>query len=250
MCKRAFKIFILFFFLLAVLAPASYADLPTFDAANWLLSQFRNALMQSQFAQQIMVILDQLDQLRAQYEEIVRFHAGWDEFFEVFIGRPVTEARALLSGAYGDFGWITPEIEGLSTSAEPADIRASLEQITGEIPQSDVRPYIPFEEMQVVEGFRLAQEIRRAGEETRNAARAITEQARNVSPKGAVKLTAEALSQGIILSQQNQEAIAKLIELQATQVEQTSREEKRLERERLKYMEHAKDFLEEVMNAR
>ncbi|MDP2643552.1 MAG: hypothetical protein Q8P24_01290, partial [Desulfobacterales bacterium] len=87
------------------------------------------------------------------------------------------------------------------------------------------------------------------GENTRAAARAISEQAKTVSPKGAARLQSQALSHVIELNQQNQEAMAKLIELEATQIEQVSREEKRLERERIKYMDDAKWYLQTFLNS-
>ncbi len=242
-------VFLIAFFMCAV--PLSYAALPTFDAVNAALNQLRNALMESQFAQEIAVAIEQLAQLKAEYLELIRFHSGLDDFFEVLIGDPfkgpLQDARTRLRDAFIDFGWITPQIEILTSSSAPQDIRASLEKVTGEIPDSRERPYIPFEEIQVVEGFQMAQEIRRSGGETRDAAHLISEQAKTASPKGAGRLQAEALSQVMVLSQENQEAMAKLLELEATQVEQVSRDEKRLERERLKYLEDAGRYLDNVL---
>ncbi len=242
-------VFLVTFFICVV--PLSYAALPTFDAVNAALNELRNALMESQFAQEIAVAIEQLSQLKAEYLELIRFHSGLDDFFQVVIGDPfkgpLQGARTRLRDAFIDFGWITPEIEILGSSSAPQDIRASLEKVTGEIPDSRERPYIPFEEIQVVEGFQMAQEIRSSGAQTRDAARLISEQAQTASPKGAGRLQAEALSQVMVLSQQNQEAMAKLLELEATQVEQVSRDEKRLETERLKYLEDAGRYLENVL---
>ncbi len=99
-----------------------------------------------------------------------------------------------------------------------------------------MRPYIPFEEMQVVDGYQTAQEIRNAGTMTREAADALSAQAKVASPKGAARLGVEASTKMMLLQQQNHEALAKIIELEATKVEQVSREEKRYERERIQYM--------------
>ena len=54
----------------------------------------------------------------------------------------------------------------------------------------------------------------------------------------------------MVLSQQNQEVLAKILELQAVQVEQVSREEKRLESERLKYLDDAGTYLAGLQEAR
>lgn len=246
--QRKIAIIFLTLTLLAAQQGRVEAALPTFDAVNAALNEIRNALMQSQFAQDIALAIERLEQLKAAYLELLRFHAGLDDFFEVFIGDPVRtlfrQGRARARDAFLDLGWFTPKIEILDGAGTPHDIRHSLEEITGPIPDSEARPYIPFEEMQVVDGFHTAQEIRNAGQNTRDAAEQIAQQAKTASPKGAARLGVEAQAQLIQLSQQNQEALAKLIELAATQVEQTSREEKRFERERLRYMEEFREGLE------
>ncbi len=253
MKKKILTGFITTTLLLLVLSSNSEATLPTFDAINAALNELRNSLMQSQFAQDIALAAERLNQLRQQYFEVIRFNSGWDELFKNFIGDPQKQILKLgttttsAPDAFSDFGWIKPQIEILERSPEPADIRASLENITGKIPASQARPYIPFEELQVVEGFQLAQQIRQSGSQTREAANAIAEQAESASPKGAARLQAQALSQVMVLTQQNQEAMAKLLELQATQVEQVSREEKQLETERIKNMEDASNYLQGLL---
>ena len=133
-----------------------------------------------------------------------------------------------------------PRARGLKRSSA----HHAIETMTGTIPDSEERPYIPFEESQVVAAFQQAQEIRDAGANTRDAAEQLATQAKDASPKGATRLGVEAQAQMIQLSQQNQEALAKIIELEATQVEQVSRDEKRYERERLKYMDQFKSGIE------
>lgn len=230
--------------LIAVWSPVSRATgMPTFDAVNAALNELRNALMQSQFAEEMAAAMDRLNQLKAQYFETLRFNAGVDEIFDLLTPGPARTNPADVSQAFWDFREVTPHFDRLETAFSAFEIRQSLEAVTGAIPDTEARPYIPFEEMQVVDGFRTAQEIRSAGEETRNTARSISQQAQVASPKGAARLQADALSRMLVLSQENQEAVAKLIELQATQVEQVSREEKRLENERMKYMSDAKDYL-------
>ena len=227
---------------------AQAAGLPTFDAVNAALNEIRNQLMQVQFIKDYALALERLEQLKATYLELLRFHSGLDDFIEVFVGDPLKEimgfGRTRVRDAFLDFGWITPKIEILNEAPEPREMRGALEEITGSIPTSQTRPYIPFEEMQVVEGFQFAREVREAGESTRNAAKQISLEAKTASPKGAARLGVEAMAKMVLLSQQNQEALAKLIELQATQVEQTSREEKRYEQARIEYMEEFRQGIE------
>ena len=233
---------------LTAFPPNAKADMPVVDFLNAALNELRNSLMQSQFAQDIEIAMARLQQLKATYLEITRFNSGLDDFFKVMIGDPfkqfIGQGGSKVRDAFVDFGWITPQVEILNSSTEPADIRSALEKMTGRIPDSEARPYIPFEEMQVVEAFQQAQEIRNAGTSTRDAAEELISQAKDASPKGAARLGVQAQAQMIELSQQNQEALAKLIELEATQVEQVSREEKRYEAERLKYMEQFREGVE------
>jgi hypothetical protein len=231
----------------------AYATLPTFDAVNAALNELRNALMQSQFAQDIALAIERLNQLKATYLEMLRFNSGIDDLLETWVGDPLNEFLSLgrnFRFTFPEFPTISPQIDLLKTAQGPTDIRNALETLTGAIPQTDQRPYIVFEEMQVVEGLDLAQQIRQAGENTREAARSIFEQAKTVSPKGAGKLQTQALSHVIELNQQNQEAMAKLLELEATQIEQVSRDEKRLESERIKYMNDANSYLQLLLSSR
>ena len=239
---------ILIIFCLFSFTPKVNAEMPVIDAVNAALNELRNSLMQSQFTQDIALAMERLETLKATYSELIRFHSGFDDFFHVLIGDPMKKifygGRTNAQNAFSDFGWFSPKIEILNQAAGPEDIRTALEEITGPIPDSEARPYIPFEEMQVVDGFTQAAEIRIQGNMTREAAEQIRSQAKSASPKGAARLGVEAMSQVIVLTQENQEALAKLIELEATQVEQVSREEKREERERLRYMEEFRDALQ------
>ena len=253
MRKKIVSVVLILFIILSFQA-RSEASLPTFDSVNAALNQMRNLLIQSQFAQEITLALERLDQLRTTYYEFIRFHSGLDDFFEVFMGDPLNEILRLGSArakeAFFDFDWFIPKLELLDGAESTQDIRRFLEEVTGEIPNSMARPYIPFEEMQVVEGFQFADEIRRAGEITREGAEQISYQARTASPKGAARLQVEAMSRMIVLTQENQEALAKLIELESTSIEQVSRDEKHYERERLRYMEEFKEGLESLWRVR
>lgn len=250
--KKKFIFILILFASLAVWSPVSRATgMPTFDAVNAALNEIRNIVMQSQFAQDMVSAMDRLNQLKAQYLETLRFNSGVDDLIDLIPGDPLTSLpnvnHAEVSRAFWDFGPVTSHYERLGNASGASEIRESLEAITGEIPSSEVRAYIPFEEMQVVDGFKTAQAIRLAGIETRDTARAISQQAQIASPKGAARLQADALSKMLVLSQEHQEAVAKLIELEATQVEQVSRDEKRLENERTKYMSDAKDYIAGIL---
>ena len=239
------------FITMVVLSTPARAQEIVYDPVNAIYNQIRNTLMQVYHVVNVTNAFDQLLQLQQTFQEIQRFNNGIDEVRSFFSGDVLRwlslDKNRPLQSVFNDFGWITPQIELMQTSSSPGDIRYALENITGEIPNSEDRPYIPFEEMHVVEGFQLAQEIRNAGYKTREAAASISEQAKTASPKGAARLQAEALSQVLLLSQQNQETMAKLIELEAVQVEQVSREEKRLETERLKHLDDAQSYLDIAM---
>jgi len=101
----------------------------------------------------------------------------------------------------------------------------------------------------VVEAFDLANQIRDGGEDLRDAAQEIKTQAETASPKGAVRLQAQGTAELMVLGQQSQESIAKLLELQATQIEQVSRREKDAERERLRFIKDTNDYLDGILGA-
>ncbi len=250
MSKHILLIFI-FLVSLTALSPISQAVFPTFDAANAALNELRNALMQSQFIQDMAGAVERLNQLKAQYLEMLRFNSGVDEVLNIVMGDSSlffqNTNHGAVSQAFSDFGTISPHFDQIESASGAIEIRRSLEAVTGSIPNSEARAYIPFEEMQVVDGFQTAQQIRSSGDEMRSTAKSIADQAQVASPKGAARLQADALSRMLVLNQENKEALAKLIELQATQVDQVSRDEKRLENERTKYMTDAKDYLSGIL---
>ena len=244
---------ILFFSLALVLAaaPNAHATLPTFDAVNAALQEIQNSILDSSFAQDIMLAVDHLNELKTQTLELLRFHAGLDEILHIVMGDPVREfidtVRTRVLNVFSDSSSTMPALEILQTGGTPEDLRASLETITGNIPEGNERAYIPFEEMQVVEAFDLANQIRENGTELRDAARQISEQAEDASPKGAVRLQAQGISELMVLGQQSQESIAKMLELQATQIEQVSRREKDAERERLRFIKDTSEYLDSIL---
>ena len=109
--KKTRVILILLLILLVAVGNAAYATMPTFDAVNATLNELRNALMQSQFAQDIAVALDQLERVKAQYQELIRFNSGLDSVFKVFVGDSYRNlfrsGNTGLRDAFGDFGGIT-----------------------------------------------------------------------------------------------------------------------------------------------
>lgn len=242
--KKKSLIFVLILILILNAPGRSYAALPTFDAVNAALSELRNSILDSGFVREIQIALEKLEELKATYQELIRFHGGLDDIVGVLIGDPIKKIfNSKNSYVYEDSYSSIPKIELFDQAQSVPAIRSSLEAITGDIPDSPERPYIPFEEMQVVRGYEYAREIRNQGASTREAAELMVEEAKSASPKGAARLTAQAGAQLMVLAQENQEALAKLIELDATQVEQVSREEKRLERERLR---HREEMLESI----
>ena len=243
-------IFLLLIFA-AVNVPSAQATMPTFDAVNAALQELQNSILNSSFAQDIMLAAERLNELKTQTLELFRFHSGLDEILNFVKGDPVKDfidsLRTRIRNVYSDSLITTPQIEILQTGGTPEDLRTSLETVTGAIPEGNQRPYIPFEEMQVVEAFQLANQIRDGGNDLRDAAHEIETQAETASPKGAVRLQAQGTAELMLLGQQSQESIAKLLELQATQIEQVSRREKDAERERLRFIKDTNDYLDGIL---
>ena len=248
--KHLLRISLLVLFLVNASVPKSYASGIVNDPIHTAVSEIQNTILNSAFAKDIALAIERLNEMKTQTLELFRFHAGLDDIWNSVIGEPLRnlmgQGNSSLRNAFSDLEMSTPQIEMFQTAGGPQDIRAALEEITGKIPETDARPYLVFDEMQVVDAFDLARQIREAGGVTRSAATDIAEQATNASPKGAARLQAQATSQLIVLNQQNQEAMAKLIELQATQIAQVTREEKRAETERLKFMEDAGDYADSL----
>ncbi len=244
--KQLKKALILIPLCMVLMTPASKAY--TFnDPINTAINVLRNTLMQAKWVKEIGLAVDRLSELKAQTLETFRFHSGLDEIFDSTIGdsiRGLMDQGGSLKDFFFDAGFITPNIEVLGSGGTPQDIRNALESVTGAIPDTEARSYIMFEESQVVDAFHLAGQIRESGQKTRDAADLIQSQSKNASPKGAARLQVQGVSRLMVLEQQNQEVLAKMLELQATQIEQVTREEKRIEREKVKFLEDSSDFAE------
>ena len=251
--RKRMAVILLLLLLAAVHVPSAQAAMPTFDAINAALQEIQNSILNSSFAQDIMLAAQRLNELKTQTLELFRFHSGLDEILAFVKRDPVRDfidsMRTKIRDVFSDAIFTTPQIEILQTGGSAEDLRTSLEAVTGAIPEGNQRPYIPFEEMQVVEAFQLANQIREGGKDLRDAARQIQTQAETASPKGAVRLQAQGIGELMVLGQQSQESIAKLLELEATQIEQVSRREKDAERERLRFIRDTSDYLDGILDA-
>ncbi len=250
--RKSSRILFLALFLLSAAIPRSYALIVN-DPIHTAVNQLQNSILQTEWAKQIALAIEHLNQLTNQTMEIFRFHSGLDEILNSIIGDPLRnllgQGTTNLQNAFRDLGLTGSQIQIVQGATGPEDIRFALEDLTGKIPETDAKPYLAFDEMQVVDAFDLARQIRQAGDTTRTAATQIADEAVTASPKGAVRLQAQAMSQLMVLSQQNQEAMAKLLELEATKISQVTREEKRVETERLKFMEDAGDYADGIARA-
>ena len=243
--KKLIQTFTLIFVISFSAVPRSYA-FTVHDPVNTAVNTLRNAILESKWLQQIQLAFERLNELRTQTLEIFRFHEGLDDIIDSVLGDPLGDllGQGSLRDAFIDAGLITPQIEIGGGAGTPQDIRSALEAATGTIPEGNLRSFIPFEEAQVVDAFYLANQIRESGGSTREAADKIANQAKEASPKGAARLQAQGVAQLMKLEQQNQEVMAKLLELTATQVEQVSRVEKEIEHQRIKYLDDSNEYLE------
>ncbi len=107
------------------------------DPIHTAVSEIQNAILQTQFAKDIALAIEQLNELRVQTVELLRFHAGLDEIWNSIIGDPlrnlIGQGNSNLRGAFTDLGMSTPQIEMFQSASGPEDIRAALEKITGKI---------------------------------------------------------------------------------------------------------------------
>ena len=220
------------------------------DPINTAINVLRNTILQSQWIKEMALAMDRLKELKTQTFELFRVNSGVDEIMNAIGGdsiRSLINEGGSLKDFFHDRGLFTPEIEVFSRGGSPQDIRAALEVITGKIPDTEARSYLMFEDSQVVDAFHLASKIRELGDQTRRSADLIETQSQSASPKGAARLQAQGVSQLMILEQRNQEVLAKMLELQATQIEQVTREEKRLERDKVKFLEDSSAFGEGII---
>ncbi len=222
------------------------------DPINAMYNQIRNALMELQHVEVMANALERLATLRKTLEEMIRFHSGFDEIRSLFIGdfkrllprfnpNILSNLGYQLSSPQRDFYAL---IQGSGGSS--FDYRRHLDTIFGEDPRSETKPYITQEELFAADGFRVSGEVRKLVEDTVDAGEDISQAARIASPKGAARLSADAMGKILVAQAQTQQNQAKLIEIGATQIEQVSREEKYYERERLKFMREFNSLLDNL----
>ena len=246
---RAIKHFMAVFVIVAILATSSYA-LVVYDPVNAMYNQIRNTLMEVYHVEDIKNVLDQLFALRTTFEEIKRFQSGIDEIRSLVIGDYKTVLNKFNPFGLDTMGFQLTDIQrGFydlihgSSSVISSDYRTQLNTIFGEDPQSITKPYITQEELAVADAYRWSREVRKNLETTMDAGNAISLDAQSASPKGSTRLAADALGKILVAQAQIQANQAKQIEIGATQIEQTSREEKYYERERLKFMDELNDVV-------
>lgn len=233
--------FVAVFLVVSVIATSGYA-LVVYDPVNATYNQIRNTLMEVYHLQDIKNALDQIFELRRTFDELKRFQSGIDEIRSLVMGdykrllskiSPINigEMGNQLTGIQRDFYSL---INGFSTGSA-SDFISQLDAIFGEDPKT--KAYITQEEAIAADAYRLSGEVKQVVEPTMEAGNEISAAAQDASPKGAARLTADALGKILVTQAQMQQNQAKLIEIGATQVEQTSREEKYYERERVRFMD-------------
>jgi hypothetical protein len=77
MRKGVLVLLLLLVILAGVPAPSAYATMPTFDAINAALQELQNSILNSSFAQNIMLAMDQLTELKDQTWSSSGSIQGW-----------------------------------------------------------------------------------------------------------------------------------------------------------------------------
>lgn len=237
---------------MVLIAPQARANLLVFDPINGAYNEIRNALMEIYHLEDIKNAIDQLTQLQSTFSEMKRFNGGVDEIFSRFLGdfKSILYRNNPASLSSMGFNLSVPQMEFYElvngvTGSGSSNYKNQLDSIFGKDPNSAARPYITQEELAAADGYRWSGEVRRATGQTIAVGEDISVAAQAASPKGAARLTADALGKILVTQAQIQQNQSKLIEIGSVQIEQVSREEKYYERERLRFME---DFNEVVID--
>ncbi len=241
-------------FLITATLLTSAQALVVYDPVNALYNELTNTLLSAQHVQAMASAVERLLTMRQTLEEMLRFHSGFDEIRTLFIGdfkrllsrfnpNILSNLGYQLSGPQRDFYAL---VQGSGGSNSSFDYRTHLDTIFGEDPRSVTKPYITQEELFAADGFRMSSEVRNAVEATMTAGEDISQAAQTASPKGAARLSADALGKILVAQAQAQQNQAKLIEIGATQIEQVWRDEKYYERERLKFMREFNSLLDNL----
>lgn len=243
------KVIIVTCIIFSLISGTSYA-LIVHDPINAALDRLRNVLIENQYVQMVRNAVQQIEQLRRLYDEMRRFQSGIDSIIKM----DIFDTRLFGGSSYDvtgnsiyDLGYEISssirEIIGIArgTTSDYNGIKRALERVFGADPRSSARPYISYQEAQVGDSLAWAGETKRIAQETKLVGRMISDEAYMASPKGAARLTADALGKLLVTQAQIQENQSKSIELEANLLEAQTMDEKRMEEERLKYM---KDFQE------
>jgi hypothetical protein len=222
-----------------------------YDPVNAMYNQVRNALLTLYHTEDIQNALSQLIELQKTFNELKRFHDGIDEIRSIFMGDYKTLLYRLGLGSWSGMGYELSGIQSdflslLNGSSSGGNLRSHMETIFGADPQSVTKPYITQEELFAADGFRWASEIRRMVENTVDAGEEISRAAATASPKGAARLSVDALGKILVTQAQIQNNQSKLIENGAAQIEQIVREDKYLERERMRFMQEFDELLDSL----
>ena len=228
---RALRHFLMVFAIVAALSASAQATTTVFDPVNAVYNQLRNALMQAYHIENIRNALDQIVELQRTFDEIKRFNSGIDEIGSRFLGDFKSLLYRYSSGNLTSLGYQLSQTQrdfyalvNGSSSGGLGDYKRHLETIFGEDPQSATKPYITQEELFAADSYRWASDVKRVIDRTVDAGEDISRASHTASPKGAARLTADALGKIVVTQAQIQQNQSKLIEIGATQIEQVSRE--------------------------
>lgn len=226
----------------------SYA-LVVHDPGNTAVNQLRNAILQANFMKEFKTAVEQLLQMKELFDEVRRVNEGVDEIKSMALDAarlPKDAVRELMS-VYGAHHMRENllDIPGMAESfkGEFSDIRSFLDYVHGKDPRSKERIYITQDEAEIAGGLEFSEKVKDAARVNAGIGEMVSSQAGSASPKGAARLTADALGKLITLTSETQAIQAEMLRMQAVGLEQVSRDEKRFERERIKFM---KDFQESI----
>jgi len=237
--------------LLITLAVSARA-MVVYDPINAAYNEIRNALMTLQHAETIKNAIEQLLEAKKTFEELKRVNAGVDDIIDLFLGDFKSLLYTYNPSGLASLGFNLSQAQtGLYQSVNGAsggtvNYKGYLDAIFGEDPKSETKPYITQEELFAADGYRWAGDIKQIIDRTIDAGEDISRAAQTSSPKGSARLTADALGKIIVTQAQIQQNQSKLIELGATQIEQSAREEKYYERERIRFMYAFNRLLDEI----
>lgn len=220
------------------------------DPINGAYNLLRNTLMELHQVENLRNALERLTELKKTFNELERFHSGIDEIRQVITGDYKRLLYRFNSGGLSSLGYelnraqrdLYELVNGGFNASQ--NYRSHLNSVFGEDPNSATKPYITQEEVFVADGLRWSGEVKKIVETTFDAGDDISRAAQTASPKGAARLSADALGKILVAQAQIQQNQSKQIELSALQVEQNTREEKYYERERLKFMREFNQLLD------